>query len=49
MKGSVQVKNGKWYVVLSYKDSFGKNTHKWIATNLPEKGNKKKAKEILNK
>ena len=49
MKGSVQVKNGKWYVVLSYKDTFGKPTHKWINTNLAEKGNKKKAKEILNK
>lgn len=48
MKGSLQIKNGKFYVVLSYKNEQGKDTRKWISTGLNEKGNKRKAEAILN-
>lgn len=48
MKGSLQIKNGKFYAVLSYKNEQGKDTRKWIATGLNEKGNKRKAEAILN-
>lgn len=47
MKGSLQVKNGKYYVVIPYKDENGKEKRKWIATGLEEKGNKRKANEKL--
>jgi integrase len=45
--GSVQVKKGYWYAVINLKDEEGKRKPKWIATGLPEKGNKTKAKEFL--
>lgn len=48
MKGSLQVKNGKFYAVLSTKDENGKYKKVWIATGLTEKGNKRKAEEKLN-
>lgn len=48
MKGSLQVKGGKYYAVISYKDEFGKDKRKWVATGLEEKGNKRKAEEKLN-
>ena len=48
MKGSLQVKNGKYYAVLAYKDENGKDTRKWISTGLEEKGNKRKAEAKLN-
>jgi len=48
MKGSLQIKNGKYYAVLSYKNEQGKDTRKWIATGLTEKGNKRKAEAMLN-
>lgn len=45
--GSVQEKNGKFYVVLNYKDEYGKRKQKWINTGYDIRGNKKKAKEFL--
>ena len=49
MKGSLQVKHGTYYVVVNYKDEYGKPKQKWITTNLKEKGNKTKAKEEMRK
>lgn len=50
-KGSLQVNHGTYYVVVNYKDKFGKPKQKWISTGLRERGNKTKAnakmKEIL--
>lgn len=51
MTGSLQIKNGKYYVVLNTYES-GKRKQKWISTGLAEKGNKRQAnqrlREILN-
>lgn len=47
MSGSIQTKNGKLYIVVSYKDENGKSRQKWHATGLTERGNKRKAKEIM--
>lgn len=46
MTGSLQVKNGKFYIVLNYYEN-GKRKPKWICTGLPEKGNKRKAELLL--
>lgn len=46
MTGSLQVKNGKYYIVLNSYEN-GKRKPKWIATGLPEKGNKRKAERML--
>jgi len=46
--GSLQVKKGYYYAVLNFKDMYGKRRQKWISTHLSEKGNKRKAQEILN-
>lgn len=46
MTGSLQTKNGKFYIVLNlYQD--GKRKRKWIATGLPCKNNKRKAEQML--
>ena len=47
MTGSIQVNKGKWYCVLNMKDEYGKRKLKWFSTGLPEKGNKRAAKEKL--
>ena len=47
MTGSLQVKNGKYYIVLNIYQSNGKRKQKWISTDLPEKGNKRKAEKLL--
>ena len=49
MNGSLQVKNGYLYAVINYKDEAGKTKYKWVATGLKERGNRKAAKEILDK
>lgn len=49
MNGSLQVKNGYLYAVINYKDEAGKTKYKWISTGLKERGNRKVAKEILDK
>ena len=46
MNGCLQVKNGKYYIVLSYMET-GKRKRPWIATGLAEKGNKRKAEQML--
>lgn len=46
MTGSLTIKNGKYYAVLNiYEDGIRKK--KWICSNLPEKGNKRKAEKFL--
>lgn len=47
MTGSLQVKNGKYYVVINTTDSNGKRKQKWVSTGLEAKGNKKKAEKML--
>ena len=49
MKGTIQVKKGYLYGVISYKDEAGTTKYKWISTGLKERGNRKAAKEILDK
>ena len=46
MTGSLTVKNGKYYAVLNVYEN-DKRKKKWISTNLPEKGNKRKAEQFL--
>ena len=45
--GHLEVKKGYYYAVLSYLDVNGKRHRPWIATGLPEKGNKRKAEAEL--
>ena len=47
MTGSLQTKNGKFYMVLNCTEN-GKRKQKWLATWLPEKGNKRKAEQMLH-
>lgn len=46
MTGSLQEKNGKYYMVLNTREN-GKRKLKWLATGLPIKGNKRKAEQLL--
>jgi len=48
LTGSVQVKSGKFYCVLNFKDKDGKRKPKWISTGLAIKGNKRRAEAKLN-
>ena len=46
MTGSLTIKNGKYYAVLNvYED--GKRKKKWISTDLPVTGNKRRAEQFL--
>ena len=45
MTGSLQIKNGKYYMVLNSTKN-GKRKQRWIATGLPEKGNKRRAEQM---
>lgn len=45
--GTLSIKKGYYYAVLSWVDVNGERHRKWISTGLPEKGNKRKAKEAL--
>lgn len=47
IKGSLQVSHVTYYVVVNYKDEYGKPKQKWISTELREKGNKTKAKQKM--
>lgn len=47
MTGSLAKKNGKYHVVLSYKDEDMVRRQKWISTGLDIKNNKRKAEEFL--
>lgn len=46
MTGSLAVKSGKYYAVINVYEN-GKRKQKWICSNLPEKGNKRKAEQFL--
>lgn len=48
MKGRLHIRNGKYCIVISYKDEAGKAKQKWIATDLTEKNNKRKAEQLLH-
>lgn len=45
--GSIQIKNGKWWVVVNLYDENGKRKPKWIDTQLSERGNKRNAEKLL--
>ena len=45
--GHLQEKNGMFYVVLNYRDENGKRKTPRISTNLPDKGNKKRAENFM--
>lgn len=47
VSGTLAIKKGYYYVVISYTDVNGKRHQKWISTGLPQKGNKRKAEEEL--
>lgn len=47
MTGRLVVKGGRYYVVISYQDSKGKNKQKWKATGLPVKNNKRITEELM--
>lgn len=47
MTGSLQAKNGKYYVVINQFDANGKRKQRWISTGYEVKGNKKKAELFL--
>lgn len=46
MTGSLQSKNGKYYVVVNLTDMNGKRKQKWIATNLTSKSGKKEREKV---
>ena len=45
--GHLQEKKGYYYIVLNYQDLENNRKVKWIPTNLPVKGNKKRAEQML--
>lgn len=45
--GHLRVQNGYWQMILSYKDSTGKRRTESVTTHLKEKGNKRRAEEML--
>ena len=47
MTGSVHLRKGIWRMQFRFKDSSGKWVQKWKSTGLPEKGNKRKAEQML--
>jgi len=47
ISGHLHAKSGYWYIILNLKDEEGKRKPKWISTHLKEKGNKKRAEELL--
>lgn len=47
MTGSLQIKNDKYYAVLNLYDQNGKRRQKWITSELPVRGNKKRAEQFL--
>lgn len=48
MTGSLQIKNNRFHMVISYVDKDGKRKNRWISTKLTVKGNKTKAQAMLN-
>lgn len=48
MTGSLQVKNNRYHMVISYIDKDGKRKNQWKSTGLKVKGNKTKAQAMLD-
>ena len=48
MTGSLQIKGGKYYAVLNFRDQSGKRIQKWFSLNLEAKGNKRRAEGMLH-
>jgi len=48
MTGKLKIRDGIYYAVIYYKDSYGKYKQKWISTKLKERGNKKEAQKFLD-
>lgn len=48
-KITIEEKNGYLYGIMTYYDQAGKRIKKWLSTGLPERGNRRKAKEIAEK
>ncbi|NSP41763.1 hypothetical protein HRE82_15635, partial [Enterococcus faecalis] len=46
LRANIIEKRGTLQVIVSYKDSNGKNRQKWKDTKLKKKGNKKRAENI---
>ena len=49
IKGSLQVNHGMFFVVISYKDEYGKPKTKWIKTGLKAENNKTRAKQEMKR
>ena len=49
VSGTLSIKKGYYYAVLSWIDVNGDRHRKWISTGLPQKGNKRRAEEKLAK
>ena len=47
VSGTLALKNGYYYAVLSYQDAAGKRHQKWVSTGLPQKGTKRRAEQEL--
>lgn len=47
VSGTLALKNGYYYAVLSYQDAAGKRHQKWVSTGLPQKGNKRRVEQEL--
>jgi len=47
--GNLRVKRGIWQMVFEYQDDTGKRQQKSESTGLPEKGNKRRAQQMLDK
>lgn len=47
--GNLRVKRGIWQMVFEYQDDTGKRRQKSESTGLPEKGNKRRAQQMLEK
>ena len=45
--GNLRVKRGIWQMVFEYQDSTGQRRQKSESTGLPEKGNKRRAQQML--
>lgn len=47
--GSLRLKRGIWQMVFDYQDAIGQRRQKSESTGLPEKGNKRRAQQMLHK
>ena len=47
LKGSLDLRDKRWRLIINYKDKFGRYQRKRIQTDLPERGNKKVAEKLL--